>query len=813
MNHNMPDKGEPIGQEDQPLPPEQTQEGKVEITQEYLDYLREIARSVSGNPKMGFELGTAGHGSKAFLFDAEHQKIVIDPEHIKERGEGIFVLAHEAAHVFMTIGPKELGLTPEMANRLFGQTGFGYINNAVEDCAISDFQENKFIHLGDLINANYDKSFTEENANLWATMPGSEEDFLVREYYQRTGNMPRFIQYGSEIMRDWHAGKFSQKLDAAVQAALKKTIKPARESIATIPDAKEANRRNIVKVAQKRFKLVAEKIWPEAKKLVEMDLHTEELRQMAQELMDKLRELAQKQQEKQQAQHQGDSKKAEEITKEMEQVKKEIGDLGGEFSPEVAKELTDLAEAMTKEMESGAQQQDQGEQEQEGGQQQDDAGTEGQPGTPGDQAQENGQESGDAKPADFPLPEDKLSEKAKKELEEKFEKLSKEKKQELRQKAQQGVQDLEDKLNEERQGKLNQDKPESHAKQQERQEQEQQEKEEEQQQKEQEKKEQKEQQKKPKPSKEDQEREAKERKDRQEKLEEEMLAKQRENMPRFQRVMEEIEPQRDELYKRLKDILRPEEFSGLESGHPRGKILNPQIAMQGDAQMEMGMDPTKYQEMWDDEYEPVKTDNRIVSLIDLSGSMQGDRINEAEKGVDTATSALDKLEDVDSGIKNAVIGYHRRVFHYKKMNQRLNEEVQRGLSTMPERTDDDDAGTDTFYGITEALKELSENLGTTGNFILNFTDGQSSNAEELKALLTEGKQERKLKKIKVGLIWIGRGLNEEQLRDMVQEYGYDFGLVMPATKLSDEEKEAGKKDFATGLADLLEDIVKNPDKY
>ena len=48
---------------------------------------------------------------------------------------------------------------------------------------------------------------------------------------------------------------------------------------------------------------------------------------------------------------------------------------------------------------------------------------------------------------------------------------------------------------------------------------------------------------------------------------------------------------------------------------------------------------------------------------------------------------------------------------------------------------------------------------------------------------------------------------------MIQGYGYDFGLVMPATKLSDEEKQLGKKDFANAMADLLEDIVKNPDKY
>ena len=560
-----------------------------------------------------------------------------------------------------------------------------------------------------------------------------------------------------------------------------------------------------------------EKVWPEVKKLVEMDLHTEELRQMVNELMNAVRELMQNQQQKQQAQQQDDAQKEKEADEALQQVEKNIEELGGELSSEAAKEIMDLAKELMEQIlqeQQGSQdaQSSQGETGQQAPQEKSKQTESGESNKAGQKSkegstekQEGEEESGGQtseaenkeplkkmkEPADLPFPEDKLSEKTKKEIEENWKKVSKKKKEELRQKAQQEIKDFEDKVNEEKGGKLNKDKPKSHSDQD----------------KDKEKNENREE---GKPSKEQEEQskqEQEEHKKRQEKIEEDLRAKLREGMPRYQKIMEEIEQPRDELYDRLRQILRPEEYSGLESGHPSGKILNVGRAMQSER------DPDQLRKMWDREYEPVETDNRIVSLIDLSGSMEGSRIDEAEKGVDMAVSALDKLEDVDPGLRNAVIGYHKRVFHYKKMNQRLDEEIQKALSTMPDRTQDTDAGTDTYYGIKEALKEIYENLGTTGNFILNFTDGQSSNGVELQQLLTEGKEERKLKKIKVGLIWIGEGLNEEDLEKMIQGYGYDFGLVMPATKLSDEEKQLGKKDFANAMADLLEDIVKNPDKY
>ncbi len=92
---------------------------------------------------------------------------------------------------------------------------------------------------------------------------------------------------------------------------------------------------------------------------------------------------------------------------------------------------------------------------------------------------------------------------------------------------------------------------------------------------------------------------------------------------------------------------------------------------------------------------------------------------------------------------------------------------------------------------------------------MTFSDGEPNYdiRDELKKLLKKEKEERERLKIKIGLIWLGKEEDEQKLQELIEEYGYDFGLVMPAIK-----PEKGKS-FSESLADLLEDIVKYPEKY
>jgi len=391
----------------------------------------------------------------------------------------------------------------------------------------------------------------------------------------------------------------------------------------------------------------------------------------------------------------------------------------------------------------------------------------------------SGAGSGEFREEELPLPYDILPEKLKKELERGYKNLSQMRKAGFRSAAERRLEDLEDKLNEVKEGHLIKDKPKSHA--------------------EIEKKER---------ERQEEARRKAEEKRAGEALERELERLRRGGMSRYEQVMEDFGGAKSDLYRRLRKILRPEEFSGEERGHSRGRTLDPRRAMQSEVDFE------QTRKMWNRDYEPEKRDYRMMYVVDLSGSMDDyGKAQEAEKGVDITVSATDMLENVDPStlkIKSGVMGYNNGFQWYKHLSERLNKKVEDNLSVMSRMVG---GGTNTAHAIAEALREIENDLGETGNFILNFTDGNAGDAEMLVELLKKRKEERKKKKIKIGLIWVEGNQSEESLKRLVEVYGYDFGLVMPATKLSDSEMEEGKKDFTTALADLLEDIVKNPNKY
>jgi len=277
-------------------------------------------------------------------------------------------------------------------------------------------------------------------------------------------------------------------------------------------------------------------------------------------------------------------------------------------------------------------------------------------------------------------------------------------------------------------------------------------------------------------------------------------------MTPYERARAEVVGLIDDLYYRLRRILKPEEYGGEETGYPAGQKLDITRAMQAEK------DILQKQKLWIRETAPERKDYRFWHLVDLSGSMEGEKIEETFKGFIVAGEAIDRIENLNSdtlNIRQGITGFHNKIFPYKEPNERFTKKVEDKLSGMPERTHDDGAGTNTYSATLFALEALKQVRGETGNFLLTFSDGQPNYdiRGKLKELLKKGKEERKRLKIKVGLIWLGEGEDQEKLQELVKEYGYDFGLVMPAIK-----PEKGKS-FSEALADLLEDILKNPEKY
>ena len=745
---------------------------EIEIPEEVWRTLKIIARRVGGDFSMEVRLGEPGGGS---FFDPEDGSITFDPLHIKENPDvAKFVAGHEGAHRAISPHPEKLGLSPEKIRELYSQIGFPYLLNIIEDPAVNDWMTERFPGLKEYTRKFYDEEFQEEKAVL-----STPE---VRRIAAQLGYWPKFAQYGSEVIRDWHQGRFSRELDPAVARALGRTIEYARKSRSTIPNPERSDREEIIRTARERFKINTEYIWPEVSKLVEMDLRTEEKRQVVKYFRQKQKELEGKRKEMEQAQREGNKQKQEELQKEIERLGKELDPLNGlpedvkrEIQEQIDKAVRETVERLNKEIEEKQRQIKEARKRQEELEREIQELEEKAKSAQGKEKEELERQIQEVKAErleqeikqkqaekewreiqealdniqsgeGMPYPEDRLSEKTKQELGKLFDALPRQKREELRDKARRQLEDFEDTINKELEGKLNEDKPESHR---ERREREAREREVE---KEREKVERK---------RKEMERERKE-------LEKKLEELRREKMTEYDKAYEEVADIINSLYVRLKRFFLPERHPKWKKGYPTGSRLDLAMAMQAEA------DPRYLERIWERKTVPHKFDYRFSILVDLSGSMRGEKIEETFKGLVVLAEVLERL-----GIQYEILGFQDEIIPYKDFKERLTKEVRERLSIAKREPYNNGVHNQAIwnsdgYCLKEAYKRLLQNLGKN-NFLIVLSDGipepddeHSGPEYDLDKIVEEIVQEKRIK-----LIGIGLGPGTEH----VEEY-YPHGFLI-----------------------------------
>lgn len=760
---------------------------KIKIPKEEWETLEIIAKRVGGDFGMKVKLGEPGQGS---FFNPEDVSITLDPLHIKENPEQAkFVAGHEGAHRAITLGPRELGLLKDQIREYYSQIGFGYLQNVIEDPAVNDWMRRRFPGLDECVRRTYDQQLREEGVIL------STPD--VARIALQLGYWPRFAQYGSEVIRDWHQGRFSKELDPAVKKALEKTIDYARKSIKTIPDPEKPTRDRIeiIATARERFRINTEYIWPEVQKLVETDLHTEELRQMLTDFRQKQKELEEKRKELEEAKAQGNKEKEEKLKGEIEELEKELDPFNNlpeeakkELQEKIDEAIREAAEKLNKEIEEKQKQIEQVEQKQEeldkeikeleekaknaSGKEKEELEKQIQEKKAEKLSQEMKQKQAEEElkqiqdsleqiesGQEMPYPEDRLSKETKKELDELFKKLPREKQEEIKEKAREKLEDFEDALNKEMEGKLNEEKPESHKERREREERE-------------------------KKAEEERKKAEEERKELKRKLEE----MRRERMTEYDKAYEEVAAIINSLYNRLKRFFLPERHPKWKKGYPTGQRVDLEKAMQAEA------DPRYLEKIWERKTVPHKYDYRFSILVDTSGSMRGEKIEETFKGLVVLAEVLEKL-----GIQYEIIAFSDSSKIFKEWRDKLDNLKRNYLSRIKNSVG---GNTETTEATQKAYYEFLKNLGKD-NFLLTLTDGQPNNSESLKYLLKKIEEEGKIK-----LVGIGIGPNTEFVKNF-----YKAAFSIPKVKITEEERRQGQKDFAEAFADLLEDMIRHPEKY
>ncbi len=236
--------------------------------------LATLAQVVGADFGMTARFGTLGGGS---YFNAKDNSITLDPQIVLEGKEYLaeFVTGHEGGHRAITRSAEQIGISREKAMALYKKIGFGYLGNCLEDCADNTWVGTLFSQFQEDSERVYAEQFKKDNVAL--TTP--EIDRLIAGL----GYTPKFVSFGSEILRQWATGRWSNDLDMEVAGALEKTKDSAHDYHQTIPGiySKEGER---LKKAKERFRIFYERVWPEGERLVKLDIDEEKLRQLADEL-------------------------------------------------------------------------------------------------------------------------------------------------------------------------------------------------------------------------------------------------------------------------------------------------------------------------------------------------------------------------------------------------------------------------------------------------------------------------------------------------------------------------------------------------
>lgn len=624
-----------------------------------------LAQVVGGDFDMKVKFGQIGQGS---YFNPEDSSITLDPFILKENKKWLaeFVAGHEGGHRAITRSLEQIGIKKEKAIQLYDKIGFGYLSNCLEDCADNDWVGKVFEKFKDASDRNYQEQFETQNAEM--TTP------QIQRLSAMLGYTPKFVSFGSEILRKWATDEYSKELDEAVEKALKKTQSDSQKVWQEIP-GKFSKEQERIEKARQRFKIIYEKIWPEFEKIVKMDIDQEKMRQLANEMLKQAQE-----QQKTKGEKSGGELKMPGLPKQMQD---ELEKLAKENMEKQLGQLEEQIEKLKKQL--------------------DNAGSKEQKQQIKDKIKEMMQEKQDMDHGEKNLvPWDKLSEKIKKKIEEIYNKLPKDMRDELEEKAKKTLQEVDDKLIKEGRGKLaEKSSPLTHEETEEQ---------------------------KAKIEQEKIQREKSKKQEREKTREEKKMKKELEkniegSLSEYDKIYKEVAPLVDKLYNRIHKIFLPHRHPRWIKSQPTGQRLGLAKVMQFQA------DKSLYDKLWEKKTIPQKQDYRISLLVDLSGSMKKEKIEKTFRGVIVLSEVLNRV-----GIKTEINGFQDELIPYKNFDQNLSPAIRQKMTLMRKEVYNKGEHNKALYNSDGyCLGKVSESLQqnkSKDNFLIVLSDGLPAPDEE-----------------------------------------------------------------------------------
>ncbi len=186
----------------------------------------------------------------------------------------------------------------------------------------------------------------------------------------------------------------------------------------------------------------------------------------------------------------------------------------------------------------------------------------------------------------------------------------------------------------------------------------------------------------------------------------------------YERYRREVIPIIKKLEDELREIFVARRTGQWEGGFKSGKRIDIKKRIQEKAKGILAVES----KAWQKREHPLEKDYAITLLVDLSGSMQGKKIEETFKAVIVLAEVLNSLS-----IKTEILGFNDRLYEYQKFGESMSKDVRNNMGGMLEEVNDSsDTSKARWNDDGWALEQASERLAkqkANQKFIMVLSDG------------------------------------------------------------------------------------------
>ena len=263
----------------------------------------------------------------------------------------------------------------------------------------------------------------------------------------------------------------------------------------------------------------------------------------------------------------------------------------------------------------------------------------------------------------------------------------------------------------------------------------------------------------------------------------------------YEGAYQQIQEFDETLYERLEGIFRPSIKKTVKLVSA-GSRLNMPAVYRWEADRGAGSRGLTTR-IFETVHRPEKRDYAITLLVDLSGSMWGEKIHETFKAVVLLTEVLNRM-----GIKIEILGFQDEIIRFKEFDEDMTDDTRRRMSGMIQEVEGSNPGGHNQSAYNDdgpCLMDASRRLGKQSakdKFLVVLSDGQPagrhSNRDDLHTVVAHILRETDQK-----LIALGLGKGTEHVKNF-------YPTSLPSISV---------KNLPDVLSLLLEDIILYPGKY